>query len=379
MFTKNEIRSVFGNQPIPLFARDKITLTHNGHMYTIHTSIEPELQDFISSKLEKRTSQRIGIVILEPSSGRIMAMSGYDKFKSSKNPCIDSRFPAASIFKIVTAAAAIEKYGFKPSTTFTYSGRKHTLYRSQLKEQKNRYTHRISFKDSFAQSVNPVFGKLGIHFLEASELEKYARLFGFNQVIPFDYALAPSAFVLTEDPFGRAEIASGFNRKTTLSPLHGALMASAICNRGWIVEPSLIDEILDEKGKVVYQREKIKIGQAISPETASIISQLMEATIRSGTSRKAFRGYLRDKTLSTLVIGGKTGSISSDSNEIKYDWFVGFAGRRNHSRMIALSILVAHDGYIGKKASSYARMAITTYFNNSFERGLAQTEKRRPS
>ncbi|MEW5908470.1 MAG: penicillin-binding transpeptidase domain-containing protein [Thermodesulfobacteriota bacterium] len=379
LLTKTEIRSVFGHQPIPIPTRNRFTLIHNGQTYTVHTSIDMELQNFISTKLDRRTSQRIGIVVIEPSTGRILAMSGHDKSRSLKNPCIDSRFPAASIFKIITAAAAIEKYGFKPSTTFTYSGGKHTLYRSQLKEQKNRYTRRISFRDSFAQSVNPVFGKLGVHFLDISDLEKYARLFGFNQEIPFDYSLTPSAFVLTEDPYGRAEIASGFNRKTTLSPLHGALIASAICNRGSIVEPSLIDEIADDKGNVLYQRENVKMGQAVSPETARVIAQLMEATIRSGTSRKAFRGYLRDKTLSNLVIGGKTGSISNDSNEVKYDWFVGFAGRKNLARTIAISILVAHDGYIGKKASSYARMTITTYFKNSVEKGLAHTEDRRPS
>ncbi|MFH1102597.1 MAG: penicillin-binding transpeptidase domain-containing protein [Pseudomonadota bacterium] len=378
-FTRSEITSVLGSQFIPTPLRDTFSLRREGHTFRVHTSIDTSLQNWISSKLDLNTTEQIGVVILEPSTGRILTVSGHDKMNPSSNPCFDSRFPAASIFKIVTAVAAVEKYGFTPSTTFTYYGRKHTLYRSQLKGQKSKYTQRITLRDSFAQSVNPVFGKLGIHYLEKDDIEKYALSFGFNQPIPFDCPVSPSSFVLDDDLFNRAEIASGFNRRTTLSPLHGALMASAILNRGSLLEPTLIDEIIDESGEPVYRRQKNKIGQAMSPETAAIMLELMTATIRSGTSRKAFRGYLRDKILSSLIIGGKTGSISSYSNEIKYDWFVGFAGRKNKEDAIAISVLVAHDGHVGKKASSYARMAIKAYFENSLEKRMAGIDSKRAS
>ena len=378
-FSKSEIRSVLGSQLIPTPLRDAFSLRSEGHTFRVHTSIDTSLQNWISSKLDLKTTERIGIVLLEPSTGRILTVSGHDKINPSSNPCFDSRFPAASIFKIVTAVAAVEKCGFTPSTTFTYHGNKHTLYRSQLKDQKSKYTQRITLRDSFAQSVNPVFGKLGIQYLEKEDIEKYALSFGFNQAIPFDRPVSPSSLVLNDDLFNRAEIASGFNRRTTLSPLHGALMASAILNRGSLLEPTLIDEIIDESGEPVYQRQKSKIGQAMSPETAAIMLELMTATIRSGTSRKAFRGYLRDKTLSNLIIGGKTGSISSYSNEIKYDWFVGFAGRKNKDDAIAISVMVAHDGHVGKKASSYARLAIKAYFENSIEKRMAGIDSKRAS
>ena len=92
-------------------------------------------------------------------------MVSFDKGDASNNTCTDNMFPAASVFKIVTAAAAIEKYQFDPDTPLTYNGRKYTLYRSQLKENRTKWTHEISLKDSFAQSVNPVFGKIGALYL----------------------------------------------------------------------------------------------------------------------------------------------------------------------------------------------------------------------
>jgi membrane carboxypeptidase/penicillin-binding protein len=51
----------------------------------------------------------------------------------------------------------------------------------------------------------------------------------------------------------------------------------------------------------------------------------MRTTIDKGTCRKAFRGYQRDRVLSKLAIGGKTGSINNKTNDIRFDWFVGFA------------------------------------------------------
>ncbi len=92
----------------------------------------------------------------------------------------------------------------------------------------------------------------------------------------------------------------------------------------------------------------------------------MQATIRSGTSRKAFRGYRYDKVLSRLVIGGKTGSISNLEHTSKYDWFVGFAKDKKAPESIAVSVLVVHGDKVGRKAGSYARLAIRAYYDAYF-------------
>ena len=90
----------------------------------------------------------------------------------------------------------------------------------------------------------------------------------------------------------------------------------------------------------------------------------MEATIRYGTSRKAFRGYQKDEVLSKLNIGGKTGSIYNRSHELKYDWFVGFADLKNGNHKVAVAVVVAHEKYIGIRASRYAYMAMKKYYAN---------------
>jgi cell division protein FtsI/penicillin-binding protein 2 len=303
---------------------------------------------------------------MDPEDGRILSLVGYDRSDPQNNPCLDSSFPAASIFKIITAAAALEKANLRLDSMLQYNGGKYTLYKSQLKEKTNKYTNKISLKDAFAKSVNPVFGKLGSLYLKKEELESYSRAFGFNRSINFELFLSPSPIVLTDEPYQWAEIASGFNRQTKMSPVHGALISATIFNRGRLIEPTIIDRIIDDKGVALYQSQTASIDQAFAPDTSDALDELMKATIRSGTVRSAFRKYRKDKIISRLEIGGKTGTINNKTDDIKYEWFVGYAQDKAGDDKLSLSVLVAHEKYIGIRAAQYAIMAFQKYFKMRF-------------
>ncbi|HSM74582.1 MAG TPA: penicillin-binding transpeptidase domain-containing protein, partial [Desulfobacterales bacterium] len=287
----------------------------------------------------------------------------------------ENDFPAASIFKIVTAAAAVEKLGFRPGSSLSFNGGKHTLYKSQLKDQQNRYTRYITLRDAFAQSVNPVFGKLGARTLGKDALRQYAEAFGFNRPIDFEIPLAPSTVSFSEEPYQWAEIASGFNRQTIISPLHGALLAATLLNGGQMVAPTVVDRISDASGRTLYHRQHQPLSRAISPAASKIVNTLMEATVHGGTSRKVFQGHQRHRVLSQLNIGGKTGSISNRSNELRFDWFVGFAEEKNGAEKIAISVVVAHEEYIGTRAGQYARLVIERFFGDYFSQIAAAGAK----
>jgi cell division protein FtsI/penicillin-binding protein 2 len=359
---KSNVRDLLKNISFVNLKNKSFDFLSDGREFRIDTSLDIKLQDYLLKKLKLDTSRYIGIVGMDPETGKVLCMVGFDKTDPSNNPCVDSRFPAASIFKIVTASAVVEKCGFVPSSKLSYNGRKHTLYKSQLKDRINRYTNRITFRDSFAQSVNPVFGKIGALYLGKNTLEKYAEAFDFNKKIDFEIQIAPSYVYLSDEPYQWAEVACGFNNKTKISPLHGAMMASAIINQGSIMEPTVVDQITNEKGEIIYQNRLVTINRAITPRASNVLNQLMSATIRSGTCRKTFRGYRKDKILSKLNIGGKTGSIDNKSHDARYDWFVGFAEEKDGPKKIALSVIVAHEKYIGLRASYYARIAMKDYF-----------------
>jgi cell division protein FtsI/penicillin-binding protein 2 len=367
------IRRLVKNQVLINLPEDRIHFTKDGETITIQTSINIPLQNYLLKKMDRRNSRHIGVVVLEPSSGKVVTMAGFDKQDPLHNTCLDNRFPAASIFKIVTAAAAVEQCGLNSNSTLRFNGNQHTLYKTQLKDRSNKFTNTISFRDSFAKSVNPVFGKIGTLKLGKESLQKYAEAFGFNMEIDFEKPLLPSRLTISDDPYNWAEIASGFNRNTTLSPLHGALLAAIVLQEGKRIDPSIIEKITIDAGRTIYQDRSNRGEQVISPATSRVIYDLMEATIRYGTSSKAFRGYQKDPVLSKLNIGGKTGSIYNDSHEIRYDWFVGFADVKNGKRQLAVAVVVGHEKYIGVRASQYARMAMEKYFTDYFNTDLAKT------
>ncbi|MGD8522877.1 MAG: penicillin-binding transpeptidase domain-containing protein [Desulfobacterales bacterium] len=361
-FKKNDLHHFITSRHISDLQTNSFDLRHNGNLISVQTSIDISLQNYLTAKLDRKNSSKVGIVVMVPTDGRILAMVGYDKSDPFNNPCTDSSFPAASIFKIVTAAAAIEKCRLDPDSKLHFNGRKHTLYKSQLKEIVNKYTHTISLKDAFAKSVNPVFGKIGAMCLDKDLLESYAKAIGFYRIIDFEIFLPPSLIVLSNEPYQLAETACGFTRKTRISPIHGALIAATTLNQGRLIAPVIVDRITDENKNTLFRNRPVIISQAFTPKTAEALQELMKTTVQSGTVRGTFRKYRKDKIISKLEIGAKTGTINNQTNDLKYDWFVGYAGERSGDRKIILSVLVAHEKYIGTRATQYAIMAFKKYF-----------------
>lgn len=341
--------------------------THvEGSRYRVVTTLDMPLQQFMIKNLNTANARYIGIVAMEPSTGRILSMVGFDRTDPLNNPCLDSIFPAASIFKIITAAAAVEKCGLNQGSSLSFTGGKHTLYKSQLTDKYTKYTQNITLRDSFAQSVNPVFGKIGSQMLGKSAIEQYAAAFGFNDAIEFEAPIDSSSLSVDDVPFQLAEIASGYNRTTTISPLHGALIGAAILNQGIMVEPTMIDHIADQTGQVLYQSRVEPMKQVISAKSSDTMAQMMEATVTSGTGRKAFKDFQKDSILARLDIGGKTGSMDNQTHDAHYDWFVGFAADKASGQKVVVSVVVAHEKYIGTRSGHYARILMKQYFSNYF-------------
>jgi len=362
LLSKADVQDLLADRPLSDLLGKRFFIHWGEQKLAVDPSIDTTLQHYLHQRLYKRTSRYIAIVVMDATNGRILAMVGYDKNDPDGNPCLSPRFPAASIFKIVTAGAAMEHCDLSSRSTQTYNGAKHTLYKSQLKNINNRYTHQTTLAASFAQSVNPVFGKLGSHCLGRKALEQYAAAFGFNQAIPFELVVSPSLAPVTSDPYQWAEVASGFNRQTVISPLHGALLAAAVPNGGLLLEPSIVDRVTGPDDQILYRSGQTQENHAVTSQTARELEHLMRETVRRGTARKIFRSRKKDHVLSQLIIGGKTGSIDNAKHDARYDWFVGFARHPKGQEAIAVSVVVAHEKYIGRRAGEYARMAIHEYF-----------------
>jgi peptidoglycan glycosyltransferase len=364
LISKKDVHFLLHDLNIDKLTDANIKLPFKSQQILVETSLDPDLQQYLMASMDRKNSRYIGIVVMQADTGRILALAGFNKINPESNPCFQQIFPAASVFKIVTAAAAVDHCGYTAQTPMRFNGYKHTLYKSQLKDKTNRYTSTMLFKDAFAQSVNPIFGKLGTAHLGKKVLEDYATAFGFNQPIQFDLPVVPSTFQVKDKPYNWAEVASGFNNDTAISPLHGAMMASAVLNDGRMVAPTLVDRIEDQQGRLLYQSRPEWRGRAMTSKAAKALEKMMETTVQSGTGRKIFRRYGRHHALSQLRFGGKTGSIDNRTHDARFDWFVGFAEEKSGHGRLVYAALVAHEEYIGIRATQYALMATTHYFKS---------------
>ncbi len=338
--------------------KDHFSIQHGDTSLTVKTTLNPGLQSYVNRILRSSNTEKSAVVVMDPKDGRILAMASHRKSgDGGDNLCLKADFPAASLFKIVSAAAAFEKTDYTPNKWVGFQGRSHTLYRGQLTKKTNRYTTRVKFRRAFAQSINPVFGKLGIYGLGRGVIIDYAKRFLFNQAIPLNLPLSPSTVNVPEDAYGLAEITCGFNRKTRISPLHAAMLASAIANKGVIMKPWIVKEISGETGSL-YQARVSVLGTPIKPNTARNLQILMEDTVRYGTSRKSFRRMRRKKRFRSIDIGAKTGTINDGSDRYKYDWITAYAMPRDGKGGISLAVLEVHGKILGTRSREIARAII---------------------
>ncbi len=309
--TRQDVKALLDPSLIFNVETSKIVVQGATGNFFVETSLDPALQRLLSQNLDglktltRGKPQRIGLVAMEPYTGRIVAMAGFDLDDPKANPCTIGNYPAASIFKIVTASAAVETMGYTPQTPLYFNGGKYTLYKRQLQETQNRYTTRVTLARAFAESINPIFGKIAAMRLDPEILALYARAFGFNQAMDSDFPFESGKMLLTDSTYQQAEVGCGFNKTTTISPMFGAMIASTIVNQGKQHLPSIVERVTDATGTVLYTRTPPHTQKAVNSETAEAVRTMMARTITQGTARKAFRGAQRDSTLSRLEIGGK--------------------------------------------------------------------------
>jgi peptidoglycan glycosyltransferase len=332
---------------------------------TLYTTLDEHLQKAVVAMIDQRYALQVGIVVMDAQTGKILGMATYDRNDPEVNNCLNNSFPAASLFKIVSAAAALEVCDFDPDTRLAFNGGKYTLYRSQLKDTINRYTNYVTLKEAFAESINPVFGKIGQVHLGKPLLEQYASAFGFNRQIHFDLPMSTSTAAISKRPYNWAEIACGFNKTTRISALHAAMLAAAVIHNGAMMRPYLIDRAV-VKDRLIFRQGSKMLARAIKPETARQMQSLMKASVTRGTARSSFRCSQGAAILKHFDVGGKTGSINDNPEQVKYDWFTGYARHRESGKAIAAAVIVAHKDYIGVRAPEYFRKVVYEYMRHPF-------------
>jgi peptidoglycan glycosyltransferase len=289
-------------------------------------TISASLQDALTELLETYQTPYAAVVVLEPATGRVLAMAEH----SEADPALrglptKALFPAASVFKLVTATALLDA-GLGPDDVGCAHGGKRHIQARLLEDSQADQTC-LSLVEAMGRSANAVFAKLTHRHLSAERLLAAADALHFNR--PFDFPVPTDVSLarVPSDALGLATTGAGFG-DVYLSPLHGAMLASVAANRGLWRAPVLFEDQVDPSAPT---------ERVLSAEQATALVQMMEETVTHGTARRFFRG----SALRSAV--GKTGSLA-DKPPLPfrdYTWFVGFAPR--DTPRLAVAAVVVND------------------------------------
>jgi peptidoglycan glycosyltransferase len=329
----------------------------------VQLTIDPAAQDAAYNGLKALGPDVQGsVVAIEPSTGKILAMVSLPSYDPNKlashdlgaasdtydrlnrdptqpllNRAIQTRLPPGSTFKVVTAAAAIEKGIYDASDTVP-GGSTYQLPLTHgptgLIDNEGRFCGangtRIPFTQAMEQSCNTSFAAIADE-VGAEDMVKTAEGFGFNSHY-FDDLSPQAESVFPTDPDDAELGQTGFGQfDVSATPLQMAMVAAGLANGGTVMKPYLVDEQQDADLDVVHKTDPSELSQAVSSATASEVTKLMVATVENGTASPA--------AIDGIQVAGKTGTAQSGQSERSpYAWFLSFAPADNPEVAVAVMI-----------------------------------------
>jgi len=376
----SELMGVSGGNPITQWLDGILHRDRRGYDLTL--SVNQELQDQANQLLG---NQRGAAIVMNAKTGAIVAMASTPNFDPNKlyvndGPQVNAETNTAkeywqqltsqadsplllrptqglyipgSIFKTVTASAALQSGVAQPDTVYRDEGAL-TVGSRVIPEQNRPDNNRVDYTlaDAYGWSLNVVFAQIGLQ-IGPQRLQEFAQKFGFGSEIPFELPVAISeldsdpSFLNTESSLAVTAFGQGQIQAT---PLQMALIADAVANGGTMMEPYLVQKISDEKGTTLSTKSPTSWQQAIDEKTASQMQQIMINSVQ--------KGYASGAQIPGYVVGGKTGTAEVGGDKQPNSWFIGFAGKTDPEYVVA--VLVENGGEGTKVALPIAHQLLET-------------------
>lgn len=262
-------------------------------------------------------------------------------------------YTPGSIFKTITAAAAIDTGKARPDTKYEDRGF-YNIEGFQLQEQnipKGREAQQSwTLAEGYQWSLNVVFAQIGAQTLGGPTLADYAKRFGFGEQIPFD--LGTNASRISDSPnflqSGPAVAQTAFGQGQLLAtPLQMALVAACMANDGKEMTPYLVSAVRRPDGTIASQHTPTVWKEPIRAETAVQMRAIMENSVANG--------YANTAAIPGVATGGKTGTAEVPNGQ-PHAWYIGYAPGKNTS--YAIAVLVENGGEGSTVAAPMAKQML---------------------
>ncbi len=273
--------------------KDPATVLAPGDVVMARILSRPEGKGMLKLALEQSPEGQSALMCMEAETGYVKAMVGGRDYRESQfNRAIQARRQPGSAFKPIVFAAAMDK-GFTPVSVIIDSP---VVYDVPGQDKWKPMNYEKKFygptllRTALIHSRNVVAVKLGQE-IGVDYIIKYARKLGFTSELVRNLSLALGASDVTLQELVRAY--------------------SAFCTGGDLVQPIFVTKVTDRDGEILEENIPMR-ERVISPETAAIMTSLLQSVVTSGTGQRV-------KSLKRPV-AGKTGT----TNDLKDAWFIGF-------------------------------------------------------
>jgi peptidoglycan glycosyltransferase len=341
---------------------------------TAELTLNAHLQDAVEEVLATYDVPFGAAVAVSIPDGKVLALAGRSAVDPTLGPAelaLKPWAPAASVFKIVAVSALVSEASLSASTRACYHGGVSAVLAENLLDLPKLDRRCATLGYGLGKSQNAIIAKLSAKYLQPAGLREMATAFGFGETIAFDAPVEPSEIEVPEDRLEFARTAAGFWH-SSLSPLHGALVAAAVANGGEMPAPRLIERAMDADGHPIAPKCRPS-RRVLDPQVAREVGRMMEQTTKTGTARLAFNDR-RGRPYLPVEVAGKTGTLFyrgrpedpappaallPDGGFLGYSWFVGYAPAQKPR--IAFAVVIGNPLAWKIKATFVARRIVAEY------------------
>jgi len=252
------------------------------------------------------------------------------RLKQWRNRCISDGYEPGSTFKVMTMAAALDSGAIDLETNFHCSGAEQIPGRSQRLHCWRSTGHGAQkTAQALQNSCNLAFAHIALK-LGGETFYQYVKAFGILEKTGIDLSgeskgvFFDKALVTNTEKWGTASLTSGsFGQTFKLTPLQLVRGIGAVVNGGYLMEPYIVEEVIDAQGNTVLRQEPTVLRQVIREETSETMCDLLLSVVEEGTAKNA--------NVSGFSIGGKTGTsekidVFDENGQRVQDKIVSFVG-----------------------------------------------------
>ena len=329
--------------------------------YDVHLSLDQNIQEIVYEYMQDIKGS---CVVMNPKTGEVLALvsnPSYDPnsvdedwddlIQNTDGPLVNRATSGAyrpgSTFKIVTATGLLN-YGL--DTSYNDTGVE-TIQGYDIRNFADQTFGMVNLRSAFVDSINTYFASK-TNDLGRDKYMELAEKFMINK--DYDFDMDKNKAIIPFDDLNQVDLAmTGFGYgKTQITPLHMAMITSAIANEGKMMQPRLVTKVVDKDGKIIKEKKEKVLSEVTSVENANIIRDMMVSVVNEGTGTSAY--------LDSVQIAGKTGTADKENNLLDA-WFVGFAPAYDPDIAIAL-VVEDSDDTGGVVAAPIARDIISAIY-----------------